>query len=168
MLNVEVRRDGALVIHPPITEMAESDKVSVTYSKGQMAALKDMILGAYLLGYNIIEISSRDGEIDPKDREEIRGIIHSFIGLEVLDEAELILFMAGNQFMVMDELIQAFKEETGIEKIFYETLPPRLMLRQILAGGAKFRDVILPGTPDIYSSVSEDSMGGAYSGTQSK
>ena len=79
-------------------------------------------------------------------------------GLNFLDEAELILFMAGNQFMVMDELIQAFKEETGIEKIFYETLPPRLMLRQILAGGAKFKDIILPGTPDVYSSVSEDSM----------
>ena len=88
----------------------------------------------------------------PDEREDdIRG-------LEILDEAELILFMAGNQFMVMDELIQAFKEETGIEKIFYETLPPRLMLRQILAGGAKFRDKILPGTPDVYSSVSEDSM----------
>lgn len=79
-------------------------------------------------------------------------------GLEIIDDAELILFMAGNQFMVMEELIQAFKEETGIEKIFYETLPPRLMLRQILAGGAKFRDTILPGTPDVYSSVSEDSM----------
>ncbi len=79
-------------------------------------------------------------------------------GLEYLDKAELILFMAGNQFMVMDELIQAFKEETGIERIFYETLPPRLMLRQILAGGAKFRDTILPGTPDVYSLVSEDSM----------
>ncbi len=79
-------------------------------------------------------------------------------GLEYLNEAELIIFMAGNQFMVMDELIKAFKEETGIEKIFYETLPPRLMLKQILASGAKFRDVILPGTPDVYSSVSEDSM----------
>ncbi len=88
----------------------------------------------------------------PDEREDD---IH---GLEILDEAELILFMAGNQFMVMDELIQAFKEETGIEKIFYETLPPRLMLRQILAGGAKFRDKVLPGTPDVYSSVSEDSM----------
>ncbi len=79
-------------------------------------------------------------------------------GLEYLDCAELILLMAGNQFMVMEELIETFKKGTGIKKIFYETLPPKLMLRQILAGGAKFRNIILPGIPDIYSSVSEDSM----------
>ncbi len=79
-------------------------------------------------------------------------------GLEFLENAELILFMAGNQFMVMEELIEAFKDETGLERIFYETLPPRLMLRQILAGGAKFGNLILPGIPDVYTSVSEDSM----------
>ena len=86
---------------------------------------------------------------------EIRGKdIH---GLEYLDEAELILFMAGNQFMVMDELLQTFKEEYGIERIFYETLPPGLLLKQILEG-AKFKDVELPRIPDVYSSVSEDNM----------
>ncbi len=88
----------------------------------------------------------------PDEREDD---IH---GLEYLDNAELILFMAGNQFMVMDELIQAFKEEYGIERIFYETLPPGLMLKQILAGGAIFKGTILPGVPDVYSSVSEDAM----------
>lgn len=86
MLEIEIRRDGALVVHPPVKEAGEADKVSVRYSRGQMAALKDLILGAYLLGYNLIEITSSDGEIDPKDREEIRRIIHSFVGLEVLDE----------------------------------------------------------------------------------
>lgn len=78
-------------------------------------------------------------------------------GLEFLDDAELILFMAGNQFMVMEELLQAFREEYGVEKVFYETLPPGLLLKQILEG-ARIGSIILPQIPDIYSSVSEDNM----------
>ncbi len=80
-------------------------------------------------------------------------------GLEYLDDAQLILFVAGNQFMVMDELIGAFKKQyPGIEKIFYETLPPGLELKQILAGGAKFKDKIIPGRPDVYASVCKEAM----------
>ncbi len=80
-------------------------------------------------------------------------------GLEYLDDAQLILFVAGNQFMVMDELIGAFKKQyPEIEKIFYETLPPGLELKQILAGGAKFKDKIIPGRPDVYASVCKEAM----------
>jgi len=66
--------------------------------------------------------------------------------LEYADNAELILFMAGNQFMVMDELVKAFQDEYGVERIFYETLPPGMLLKQILAGGAVFKGKVLPGT----------------------
>jgi ABC-type molybdate transport system substrate-binding protein len=79
--------------------------------------------------------------------------------LEYLDQSDLVLFMAGNQFMAMDELIHAFKKKhPEAEKIFYETLPPGFELKQIIAGGAKFKDMILNANPDIYTSVSEDSM----------
>ncbi|HID43592.1 MAG TPA: ABC transporter substrate-binding protein [Archaeoglobaceae archaeon] len=78
--------------------------------------------------------------------------------IEFADNAELILFMAGNQFMVMDELLSAFRQEYEVERIFYETLPPKLMLKQILSGGAIYGDKILTGNPDVYSSVDEESM----------
>ena len=79
--------------------------------------------------------------------------------LEIADEADLSLFMAGNQFMVMEEIISAFKKEyPDIEKIFYETLPPGLELKQILAGGAVFRGNIIDIQADIYSSVNENAM----------
>jgi len=80
--------------------------------------------------------------------------------LEHMDDAELVVFMAGNQFMVMDELIEVFATEYGIkkEKIFYLTLPPRLMLKQILTGKALLGDKEITGKTDIYSSVNEDSM----------
>ena len=79
--------------------------------------------------------------------------------LEIADEADLVLFMAGNQFMVMNEIVSVFKKEyPDIEKIFYETLPPGLELKQILAGRAVFRDKIINVQADIYSSVNEKTM----------
>jgi molybdenum ABC transporter molybdate-binding protein len=79
--------------------------------------------------------------------------------LDILDKADLILFVAGNQFMVMEELLTLFRKKyPDIKHIFYETLPPGLELKQILAGGAVFQDKILPGRPDIYASVNEEAM----------
>lgn len=79
--------------------------------------------------------------------------------VDISDTAELILFMAGNQFMAMEEIISAFqKEHPHIKKIFYETLPPGLELKQILSGGAVLGDIILNVYPDIYTSVNEKAM----------
>lgn len=83
------------------------------------------------------------------------GDLHN---LEHMDDADLVLFVAGNQFMVMEELLSAFKEETSESKIFYETLPPGMELRQILEGGAIFSGTVIDVAPDVYASVSIDSM----------
>jgi ABC-type molybdate transport system substrate-binding protein len=80
-------------------------------------------------------------------------------GLEYAHTADLVLFMAGNQFMVMDSLLAAFRDQfPEVRKIFYETLPPGLELKQILAGGARFQDKTLTVYPDIYSSVNLTAM----------
>src|SRR4030067_3521080 len=80
-------------------------------------------------------------------------------GLEYMDSADLVLFMAGNQFMVMDDLLNLFQQEhPKIKKIFYETLPPGLELKQILARGAKFGEKEIRVTPDVYTAVTEDAM----------
>ena len=79
--------------------------------------------------------------------------------LEAANTADLVLFMAGNQFMAMADIVAAFREtHPEIGQIFYETLPPGMALRQILAGGAVFKDRLLRVTPDIYSAVSVDAM----------
>ena len=79
--------------------------------------------------------------------------------LEIAESADLILFMAGNQFMAMKEIVSAFKNQySEIKKIFYETLPPGLELKQILAEGAIYRDRVLNFYPDIYSSVNQAAM----------
>jgi molybdate transport system substrate-binding protein len=97
-----------------------------------------------------------DKKIIPVIPSEHEDDLHN---LEIADCADLVLFMAGNQFMAMKEIVSAFKREyPGIKKIFYETLPPGLELKQILAGGAFFRGRIIHVQPDIYSSVNEKAM----------
>jgi ABC-type molybdate transport system substrate-binding protein len=101
----------------------------------------------------VIEKRERDYPVIPADREDD---LHN---LEYVNSADLVLFVAGNQFMVMDELLGAFQDQyPDVEKIFYETLPPGLELKQILAGGAHFRDKLIDVCPDVYASVSEAAM----------
>ena len=79
--------------------------------------------------------------------------------LGLADSADLVLFVAGNQFMVMTELLGVFQSQhLEIKRIFYETLPPGLELKQILAGGALFADRLIDVRPDVYASVSESAM----------
>lgn len=79
--------------------------------------------------------------------------------IEYMSNADLVLFMAGNQFMVMDDLLNEFQKiYSEVKRIFYETLPPGLELKQILAGGALFKDMVINVMPDIYTSVTEDAM----------
>jgi ABC-type molybdate transport system substrate-binding protein len=97
-------------------------------------------------------MSSELPEIPINYREDLHN-------LEYLNEADLIIFMAGNQFMVMEELLSAFqKRYPDIKKIFYETLPPGLELKQILAGGARFGNMEIRVIPDIYTAVSNEAM----------
>lgn len=89
----------------------------------------------------------------PSDRED--DLHH----LEHADSADLVLFMAGNQFMAMKEIVTKFQSEyREVKRIFYETLPPGLELKQILAGGALFKGKTIEVMPDIYTSVNQKAM----------
>jgi molybdate transport system substrate-binding protein len=79
--------------------------------------------------------------------------------LELAERADLVLFMAGNQFMAMAEIVASFQQQhPKVKNIFYETLPPGLELGQILAGGALFRDRLLSMPADVYSAVNPKAM----------
>ena len=98
-------------------------------------------------------MAKKDLPIIPSDRADD---LHN---LEIADSADLVLFMAGNQFMAMDELIADFQQDfPDINNIFYETLPPGLALKQILSGGAVYRNDVLNVSADIYTSVNQKGM----------
>ena len=95
-------------------------------------------------------MDKKDLPIIPSDRADD---LHN---LEIADCADLVLFMAGNQFMAMDELIAGFQlKYPDVKNIFYETLPPGLELKQILSGCAVYKNDIINVSPDIYTSVNQ-------------
>ena len=98
-------------------------------------------------------MAHEDLPVIPSDRSD------DLHGLETADSADLTVFLAGNQFMAAAGLMAAFqKSHPEVTRIFYETLPPGLELKQILAGGARFGETILTGRADVYTSVNEGSM----------
>lgn len=108
-------------------------------------------------------MTGSDSMNSPKTKSSLPVIPSNMGGdlrhLENLHGADLVLFVAGNQFMVMPELLATFQQQyPEIKTIFYETLPPGLELRQILAGGAIFQDRVIDVIPDIYASVNESAM----------
>jgi len=68
--------------------------------------------------------------------------------------ADLVMYLAGNQFMVMEELIQDFqKKNPDIERIYVETIPPGQILKgQILKQG-QIANTDTARNPDLYASV---------------
>ena len=98
-------------------------------------------------------MSKKDLPVIPSNRTD------DLQGLEIAEKADLVLFMAGNQFMAMKEIVAEFKTQyPEVKNILYETLPPGLELKQILAKGAIFQNETLNIYPDVYSSVNRAAM----------
>jgi ABC-type molybdate transport system substrate-binding protein len=68
-------------------------------------------------------------------------------------DARLVLFIGGNQFFVLPKLVAAFEREHPELKghIFYETLPPGILRRQIAAGDTlTLGNLTIQVKPDVY------------------
>lgn len=68
-------------------------------------------------------------------------------------EAELILWLAGNQFFAMDDVVRAFQAQNRGMDVGLITLPPGLILSAIDKGGWTYGGRDYAGRPDVYSSV---------------
>ena len=68
--------------------------------------------------------------------------------------ADLVMYLAGNQFMVMEELLMDFmKKNPGISTVFCETIPPGQILKgQILKQG-EISGQKINQHPDVFASV---------------
>ncbi|HLI94701.1 MAG TPA: substrate-binding domain-containing protein [Candidatus Baltobacteraceae bacterium] len=64
--------------------------------------------------------------------------------------AQLVVFVAGNQYMVMPALLRAFtRSHPKITRIYYETLPPGVIAQQIAGGGLRMGNLIVAAKPDV-------------------
>ncbi|MCM5569777.1 substrate-binding domain-containing protein [Burkholderiaceae bacterium FT117] len=68
-------------------------------------------------------------------------------------EADLVLWLAGNQFFAMDDVVAAFQKQAPGAVVGLITLPPGLLLNAIEGGGWVYDGKAYPGRPDVYASV---------------
>ncbi|MFV2055117.1 MAG: molybdate ABC transporter substrate-binding protein [Thiohalomonadales bacterium] len=68
--------------------------------------------------------------------------------------SDLVMYLAGNQFMVMEELIQDFqKANSDIKTIYVETIPPGQILKKQLLKQGEIDGQKTNQTPDLFASV---------------
>jgi len=81
-------------------------------------------------------------------------VIHGAQALERMQrEAKLILWLAGNQFFAMGDVVAAFQKQAPGIDVGVITLPPGLLLSAIQGGGWSYGGRSYPGLPDVYASV---------------
>jgi ABC-type molybdate transport system substrate-binding protein len=73
--------------------------------------------------------------------------------LDQMPKADLVLWLAGNQFFAMDDVVHAFQKARPAVTVGLITLPPGLLLQAIKAGGWIYMDKDFRGLPDVYASV---------------
>ncbi len=69
-----------------------------------------------------------------------------------INDPQLVVFFAGNQFMCIDDLIAAFKQQfPQYQRIFAETLPPGILAKQIEGGSITIGNMRISLQPDVYT-----------------
>ena len=69
-----------------------------------------------------------------------------------INDPQLVVFFAGNQFMCIDDLLAAFKiKYSQYQRIFAETLPPEILAKQIEGGSITIGNMRITLQPDVYT-----------------
>ncbi len=69
-----------------------------------------------------------------------------------INDPQLVVFFAGNQFMSIDDLFASFKKEyPQYLRIFAETLPPGILAKQIAGGSITIGNMRITLKPDVYT-----------------
>jgi ABC-type molybdate transport system substrate-binding protein len=67
-------------------------------------------------------------------------------------DPQLVVFFAGNQFMVVHDLMDAFRQaHPAYQRIFVETLPPGILAKQIEGGSLVMGNLRITHRPDVYT-----------------
>lgn len=112
------------------------------------------IAAAAAIGFFATAATAQDAEHNkdyrtfyPDGKIEYGGVSDSYT-------ADLVMYLAGNQFMVMEELIQDFmKKHPKVDSVYVETIPPGQILKgQILKQG-QINGQNTARNPDIFASV---------------
>jgi len=74
-------------------------------------------------------------------------------------KSDLVMYLAGNQFMVMEELIKDFqKKHPEITSVYVETIPPGQILKKQLLKQGKINGEKTNMNPDLFASVNQNHL----------
>lgn len=69
-----------------------------------------------------------------------------------INNPDLVIFFAGNQYMVVNELLRAFqKQYPQYQHVFAETLPPGILARQMKSGSLVIGNMRIRLKPDLFT-----------------
>lgn len=69
-----------------------------------------------------------------------------------INDPQLVVFFAGNQYMLVNALIRTFREENPeYSRVFAETLPPGKLVNQVESGALRFGNMRMQLKPDIFT-----------------
>jgi ABC-type molybdate transport system substrate-binding protein len=73
--------------------------------------------------------------------------------------AELVMYLAGNQFMVMEELIKDFQgKNPDIKTVYVETIPPGQILKNQILKQGEVNGQKTAQNPDLFASVNQNHL----------
>lgn len=114
-----------------------------------------------LLGTGLLEcLSAQEHRFDPPwNRPPESSVVFTVPGIDNvpdlygdINDPQLVIFFAGNQFMCMDELLGAFKKMyPHYTRVFAETLPPGILAKQLEGGSLTVGNMRITLKPDIYT-----------------
>lgn len=113
-----------------------------------------------ILFFVLVTAYAQDHRFDPPWNESPQGsVMFTIPGIDNvpdlygdINDPQLVIFFAGNQFMCMDDLLAAFKKEyPQYQRVFAETLPPGILARQIEGGSITVGNMRITLQPDVYT-----------------
>ena len=122
--------------------------------------MKKTIIVILILFSFIMKAAAQDHRYDPPWNTPPQSkVIFTIPGIENvpdlfgdINNPQLVVFFAGNQFMCIDDLLTAFKKiYPKYQRIFAETLPPGILAKQIEGGSLTIGNMRITLQPDVYT-----------------
>ncbi len=122
--------------------------------------MKKAFLSILLLNVLLHAVHAQDHQFDPpwnvppesKVNFTVPGIENVPDLFGDINDPQLVIFFAGNQFMCIDDLLTAFKKKYPVyQRIFAETLPPGILADQIKGGSITIGNLRITLKPDVYT-----------------
>lgn len=122
--------------------------------------MKTLLTFIAVWAIGIAMAQGQDHQFDPPwNTPPVSGVTFTVPGIDNvpdlhgdINDPQLVIFFAGNQFMCIEKLLTAFKKAyPQYQRVFAETLPPGILARQIAGGSITIGNMQVTLKPDVYT-----------------